>query len=71
MVEHQLPKLRVAGSNPVSRSIKSTTYGVRVDLVPRVAQVVPRSLIEDETAALDLGIDCFDILNDFAVGVVN
>ena len=26
MVECQLPKLDVAGSNPVSRSIKSTTY---------------------------------------------
>ena len=26
MVERQLPKLNVAGSIPVSRSIKSTTY---------------------------------------------
>ena len=25
LVEHQLPKLRVAGSNPVSRSNKTTT----------------------------------------------
>ena len=39
MVECQLPKLDVAGSNPVSRSIFSTTYKNRLHPVLRLCSV--------------------------------
>ena len=39
MVECQLPKLDVAGSNPVSRSIFSTTYKHRLHSELRLSSV--------------------------------
>ncbi len=46
MVEHQLPKLRVAGSNPVSRSIFGRLF--EVACFAQVAQSVEHILGKDE-----------------------
>ena len=37
----KLPKLRVAGSRPVSRSTFPTTYGIAAGFVPMIAHEVP------------------------------
>ena len=43
LVEHQLPKLRVAGSSPVSRS-KGSTRRIALLLYPHSSFCLPRSL---------------------------
>ena len=47
MVEHQLPKLRVAGSNPVSRSMENPLPNPHIPFISQPPNLLIPSLIEN------------------------